>query len=346
MTAIMILIACVASAVSSYLSARFVVIPLLQRSSVLDHPSTRSSHATPVARGGGIAVLVGLVVGTVSSIAVHGTWDGIAEPGMDLLRSTLPIAAAFLFGLVGLIDDLNSLSAVSRLVTQLVLSVAFAVTVLFVAGVGVFAVVAVVLSLILVVNGTNFMDGLNTLVPVWGIATAMWFALLAFSKSHEPLMAMALALAGALVGFLPLNATPSSAFLGDVGSYAIGGFFGVGAWVLWSEGTQVTLLFSPFVVLLFDVMFTLGTRIYRGDNLFTAHRTHVYQKLHIAGMTHEQVSTIFLLATVACILAAAVNIWVLSMYPPMIAVGTWALVIAGYVSLPAVVSRRRNRRCV
>lgn len=340
MTAIIVLIACVISTVVSYLSARLAVIPLLQRSGVLDHPSARSSHDTPVARGGGIAVFAGVVVGTVSAMAVYTVSSGTVEPGVDLLRSILPIAAAVLFGLVGLIDDLNSLSAVSRLVTQLVLSVAFAVTVLFVTGVGAFAVAAVVLSIVLIVNGTNFMDGLNTLVPVWGIATALWFAVLAISMEHKPLTVTAIALAGALVGFLPLNATPARAFLGDVGSYAIGGFFSVGIWVLWSEGAPLTALFAPFVIPLFDVLYTLGRRMYGGENLFTAHRTHIYQRLQSAGLTHEQVSAIHVGAVVLCIIAALPTVVSLAWYGPPITLALWAGLIGGYMYLPPFVIRR------
>src|SRR5699024_3123415 len=156
--------ACVVAAAVAYLSARCVVIPLLDRRGVLDQPTARSSHDRPIARGGGIAVLAGLAAGYGAAILAHTVSVPQMEPGAGLIRAALPIAAAFLFGLVGLIDDLNSLSAASRLVTQVVLAGAFSVAALMMSGVGVFAIVAVVASIIIVVNGTNFMDGLNTLV--------------------------------------------------------------------------------------------------------------------------------------------------------------------------------------
>ena len=45
--------------VLGYAVNRFLVIPGLQRHAVLDHPTARSSHDTPVVRGGGIGVIAG-----------------------------------------------------------------------------------------------------------------------------------------------------------------------------------------------------------------------------------------------------------------------------------------------
>ena len=341
---LIVALACVVSAVVSYSSARFVVIPILQKRGVLDHPTARSSHDKPIARGGGIAVFAGLLGG--SAVALVGQLASAqgADSGPEAIRSLLPLAAALLFGVVGLIDDLNSLSAVSRLVTQVVLASAFAVAVLMVTEVGVLATAAVVLSILIVVNGTNFMDGLNTLVPAWGAATALWFGVLGLAVDSGLLAVSSIALTAALLGFLPLNATPARSFLGDVGSYAIGGFLSVGIWVLWSEGAPVTALFAPFVIPMFDVLFTLGRRIYRRENLFTAHRAHIYQKLQIAGLSHEQVSAVHLLATVVCVAAALPLLAAAPMYDPLITVAVWSGAIIVYSALPTLVSRRESRK--
>lgn len=341
---LIVALVCVMSAAVSYFSARFVVIPILQRHGVLDHPTARSSHDKPIARGGGIAVFAGLLGGSVVALVAQLASTHGSDSGPEIIRSLLPLAAALLFGVVGLIDDLNSLSAVSRLVTQVVLASAFAVAVLMVSDVGVFATAAVVLSILIVVNGTNFMDGLNTLVPAWGAATALWFGVLALAVDSELFAASMIALTAALVGFLPLNATPARSFLGDVGSYAIGGFLSVGIWVLWNEGAPVTALFAPFVIPMFDVLYTLGRRIYRRENLFTAHRTHIYQKLQTASLTHEQVSAVHLLATGVCVVAAMPVLFELPMYDPLIAVAVWSGAIIVYAALPTIVSRRESRK--
>ena len=43
------------------LAATGVVLHFLRRHAILDHPNTRSSHAAPVPRGGGLAVMAVLV---------------------------------------------------------------------------------------------------------------------------------------------------------------------------------------------------------------------------------------------------------------------------------------------
>lgn len=343
---LIVVCACVIAAAVSYLSARFLVIPILQRRGVLDHPTARSSHDRPIARGGGIAVFAGLAAGYGAAMVTHAISTEGADTGSDVVRASLPIIAALLFGLVGLIDDLNSLSAVSRLVTQVVLASAFAVAVavLMVSGVGVFATAAVVASILVVVNGTNFMDGLNTLVPVWAAVTALWFGVLALALDSELLAFSTIALTAALVGFLPLNASPARSFLGDVGSYAIGGFLSVGTWVLWSEGAPVSALCAPFVIPMFDVLCTMGRRIYRRENLFTAHRSHFYQQMQTAGLSHEQVSAVHLAMTVICIAAALPVLVGLPAYDPLIVTFVWLAAIGGYAAVPTLVHRRESRK--
>src|SRR5699024_9575822 len=112
---------CVLSALATYLLARFAVVPLLGKRGVLDRPGERSSHDAPVVRGGGIAVLIGSSIASVGGalmlMASMSTGDTLFP-----MSAALPLAAAFAFGLVGFVDDLNSLSAIGRLVVQGLLS--------------------------------------------------------------------------------------------------------------------------------------------------------------------------------------------------------------------------------
>lgn len=333
--------AAVVAAVFSYAAGRYCVIPLLQRYGVLDHPTARSSHGAPVARGGGIAVYAGLVVGSAVALPVLRFAGPDFTSASVLGTALLPMVAGGLFGLVGLVDDLNSLSATSRLVVQLVLASTFATVIGVITGVGALASVAIGLSIILVVNGTNFMDGLNSLVSSWGAVSALWFGALALTVDSRSLALSMIALASALIGFLPLNVSPARSFLGDVGSYAIGGSLGVGAWVLWTDGATVISVSAPFIVPMCDVLFTLGRRIHRGENIFTAHRTHVYQKLQIAGLRHEQVSAVHLVAVILCLAAALPSVMGTGQIALLIAFAVWAPILAMYLALPIVTRRFR-----
>ena len=84
------------------LAAEPPTIALLRRLTVLDVPGERSSHSVPTPRGGGAPIALGLLV----AVAV--------APGGGDPRLAFAAAVGF-FGLLGLVDDLRGLSALSRL---------------------------------------------------------------------------------------------------------------------------------------------------------------------------------------------------------------------------------------
>src|SRR5690625_8036124 len=60
------------------------------------------------------------------------------------------------------------------------------------------------------------------------------------------------------------------------------------------------ILLWPF---LFDGSYTIFKRYQNGENLLDAHRSHIYQRLHIAGWSHEKVSSLYGLFALVCVLA-------------------------------------------
>lgn len=101
--------------------------------------------------------------------------------------------------------------------------------------------------------------------------------------------------------------------MGDVGSAFLGYTFAVLPLVLSTDSrfqkqglTPVVvgmLLLWPFV---FDSTFTLLRRLRFGENVFKAHRSHLYQRLVILGYTHRAVSLLYAgLAVVGLLLVLA-----------------------------------------
>ena len=75
-------------------------------------------------------------------------------------------------------------------------------------------------------NAVNLTDGLDGLAP--GAVLIVLLGLLPLVWGQEDLAGLSLLSAGALVGFLWVNAYPAGAFLGDVGSMGLGGLlFGI-----------------------------------------------------------------------------------------------------------------------
>jgi UDP-N-acetylmuramyl pentapeptide phosphotransferase/UDP-N-acetylglucosamine-1-phosphate transferase len=86
--------------------------------------------------------------------------------------------------------------------------------------------------------------------------------------------------------------------MGDVGSTFLGYSFAVLPLVASDRGGDAlllgTLLMWTFIM---DAGVTFIGRLIRRENVFAAHRSHLYQRLVIAGYKHETISSLYILLT-------------------------------------------------
>ena len=94
---------------------------------------------------------------------------------------------------------------------------------------------------------------------------------------------------------------------------------------------QGVLLVWPFV---FDAAFTFLRRLRNRENVFAAHRSHLYQRLVIAGYSHRTVTLLYIgLAAAGAILAVlwysggAVSDLTVMVALPLLCVGLWRGVV-------------------
>ena len=144
-------------------------------------------------------------------------------------------------------------------------------------------------------NAFNFMDGIDGIAGITAAVAGAAIAAAAGCLGLGPVAAVGLAFAGASIGFLTSNWPPARIFMGDVGS-AFCGFLIAALPLLGGEthGPRLAIVAAvamwPFI---FDTAFTLCRRAARGENVFKAHRSHLYQRLVIAGWSHRAVSTLY-----------------------------------------------------
>src|SRR5450756_600154 len=297
-------------------------IALLRRLSVIDVPGGRSSHSVPTPRGGGAPIAVGLLVAA------------LVAPGTGGAGLAFAFAVGF-FGLVGLVDDLRGLSAVSRLVLQ-ASGAAVAATLLVMrlplpAFAMIMAALAAAIWLAGFVSACNCMDGVNGISGAHALVGGVAYACLAAWRRDGFGVAAGLALAAGAGAFLPWNAVRARVFLGDVGSYSIGAALAVLAVRLISEGVPAEAVAGPVAVYLADVAWTLQRRIRHGERLLEAHRTHVYQRWCDAGWSHHEVTLLTSALTVLlCLLGVA------GVFGGAVFGGIWVRVTADLAGLAAL----------
>ena len=118
--------------------------------------------------------------------------------------------------------------------------------------------------------------------------------------------------------------------MGDAGSTVLGFSFAVLPLLVWVEARPPSGFFSLMVVGLLlvwpfwaDGAFTILRRLRKRENIFKAHRSHLYQRLVIAGLTHRIVTLVYgILAVIGALLC-----W------PIIRGLPWAVPFAGFVVL-------------
>ena len=261
-----------------------------------DQPGQRRLHESTTPRGGGIAIAL-VLLAAVCWIAGN-VAGGPELPGLA--------AGIGLFAMLGLLDDLLPMPAIGKFILQF-----FAATVLIAAvsqgwALGWVVALCLIVACCYVVNIWNFMDGSNGLITVQALLIALAMAF--WPGQPVTLRLVALALAGACVGFLPFNLPRARVFLGDVGSHTLGAaVFGL-LLLAWHSAT-INLVQSLLMgtVLLLDSGYTLARRVLAGRRIWRAHREHLYQYAVRRGHSHAKVCLYYAAATAFTILLAVVG---------------------------------------
>ncbi|HEX4916931.1 MAG TPA: glycosyltransferase family 4 protein [Limnobacter sp.] len=251
---------------------------------VMDVPNARSSHAVPTPRGGGLGMVAAFLTTLLFVLLA-----GLVPAEHHLFLWALLLAGVAL-AIVGFVDDHGGLPVRVRLAVHLasgaLLAWACQQIAPFNLGFGPIAHAwlaypLATLGVVWVLNLTNFMDGIDGLAGGQAFLACALVAVFVWFGSHGlgAFLPVAL-LAAASLGFLVWNFPPAKIFMGDVGSGALGLFFG--GFALWHAallGSQWLyvwlLLLGVFVV---DATYTLVRRALRKQNLGQAHRSHAFQR--------------------------------------------------------------------
>jgi UDP-N-acetylmuramyl pentapeptide phosphotransferase/UDP-N-acetylglucosamine-1-phosphate transferase len=254
-----------------------------------DLSGVQKFHAVAVPRVGGVGIILGVFLALSAryfqSVEV-GTF------GLLLLLSALP---AFLSGLT---EDLTKQVGVKIRLLATVFSAGLAgyllnawLTSVQILGIDdlmlAYPVAAITITCIAVggvANAFNIIDGYNGLSSMVAVIILSGIAYVAFQVGDFPIMIAALAMIGALLGFLVFNYPRGLIFLGDGGAYLIGFWIAELSVLLTARHQEVSKWF-PLLLCFYPIFETLFT-IYRRIILKRVHpgmpdASHLHQLIYM-----------------------------------------------------------------
>ena len=284
------------------------ILPLLvknaQKFALIDNPGGRKVHSIPIPRIGGVAMSIGVLLAAALVIPVDGP-----------VRYFLMGAGVLV--IFGALDDRFDLAPRFKLLGQLLATL----IVVFGGKIQIHSVTLddnvllpqwvslplTIFFLVGVTNAINLADGLDGLAGGTTFLCLCALALLAYSSGETICAAMALAFAGAVLGFLRFNTYPASVFMGDAGSQLLGFAVGILSLLATQSGTTAVSAATPVLLLALPILDTLSVmaqRLSEGRSPFSADKNHIHHKLLSFGFNHhEAVMVIYIIQADLFVLA-------------------------------------------
>lgn len=284
------------------------------RREMLDIPNERSSHSIPTPRGGG------LIICFVSILALF-IYCLLADGNIYWSY----FVGAIIITIISLIDDLKPISPLLRILFHSS-AAGFAVwslggfSEILIPFYGIIQIgfggdVLAFLWIVWLVNAYNFMDGIDGIAATQAVTAGIGWGLIGLVWGIDDISFFGGVIAFSSFGFLVLNWHPAKIFMGDVGSAFLGYSFAVLPLFI-NERIDNPILESmlPWIAVflvwffVFDSVFTLLKRLFRGEKVWLAHREHIYQKLVISGLSHSMVTALYGLASVILVLVLVLTL--------------------------------------
>jgi UDP-GlcNAc:undecaprenyl-phosphate GlcNAc-1-phosphate transferase len=274
-------------------------------------PTTdRHVHSIPIPRLGGVAIYFAFMSAMLMAVVLPRLL-GTAQI-LPLKPTAGLLGAATMIFLLGLVDDLRSLSPYWKFAVQ-----ALAGVWLYASGMSIerialisqdstfrwmFSLPLTVFWVLLITNAFNLIDGLDGLAA--GSALFSTFVLFVLSLvMPNPLVAfLTVALAGATLGFLRFNFHPATIFLGDSGSLFIGFMLAALALTGSQKAPTIVAVAIPLLALGFpilDVALAVARRFLMAKPLFGADKQHIHHKLLKLGLSQRETVLILYVVTAA-----------------------------------------------
>jgi UDP-N-acetylmuramyl pentapeptide phosphotransferase/UDP-N-acetylglucosamine-1-phosphate transferase len=262
-----------------------IYFKIADKYNIIDKPNHRSAHAQITLRGGGIIFPIAFIIFCLFNF-----------------KEAMETYWSFGFGLVAIclvsfMDDVKNLSGKIRI------SVHFISVVLLLYFTKTFSLFPLwtwpvfFIMTIGTLNAYNFMDGINGMTAAYTLVTLLTLLyinhdIVLFTQENFIVYAILASLVFLFFNFRK----KAKCFAGDVGS------MGIGFWIIAlitllimkTHDYKYILLFSVYGI---EVVLTIIERLYLRENIFEAHRRHLYQLLaNEKKVPHLVISSIYAIA--------------------------------------------------
>ncbi len=304
---------------TSFLLSLFLTplaIAVAKSKKIYDVPDARKSHQTPTPLMGGVAIWLAATLPMI--IFAHAS-SHIAVPVLAV--------GATAVALMGLIDDIITLSARHRMIILFCVAL-----IVFFGGIQFYfddmlfydpLVVRLIFPVFIIfwvvgiTNAINFSDGLDGLASYLALISTISFAIIfSFQGRNTFILPIALALCGAIAGFIPYNRSPAMVFMGDAGSMFIG--FMLSLLSITSVAHETTLLsvivpiFILFVPIL-DMTMSMLRRLIVGKPIMKPDKMHFHHQLN--ARLHNHLAVVIALSLAQIVFAGmGVFIFIYKLY--------------------------------
>ena len=320
-----------------------VIISIANIKKLHDEPSLRKVHQVPIPALGGVAIFAAVII----SLVYYVPFSSVPE-----LQYLVPSSLILFF--IGLKDDLLVISPFKKFIGQLLATFILVYKGGFIIDsfhgflgynqLGpVLSVAFTCLTILMIINAFNLIDGVNGLAASLSIISCSFFGFIFYIDNQIPYSILSFSLVAALLAFLTFNWTPAKIFMGDTGSLFLGlvnsilviKFINSGEIrtnvVEISENALVgfAFLFIPLI----DTLRVFAIRMLSGKSPFYSDVNHIHHLLLKRGLTHSQV-TLSLSA-----LAIAYSILILNVQSLGINYGILILFVLGLL-IPLLIDRK------
>lgn len=245
---------------------------------------------------------------------------------------------------IGVMDDLIELSALKKLIAQLVsaLIIVFFADIRITSLCGLFGVyelpytiscMLTIMAIITIINAYNLIDGIDGLAAGIGIIAAVTLGSVFLVLQDYLFAVLSFTLLGSLAAFFYYNFSPAKIFMGDTGSLIVGAllsilmisfvelnvhtaavalslpafvtaFLNLGVVTFDIGDSALAIAMAVLIIPLFDIVRVFMSRIARKMSPFQAERNHIHHKLIDLGLNHRKASLMLYFANIAFVVIA------------------------------------------